>query len=83
MRFPPHGNRCFSFGVVGLIAAYNEGEEWLSQLLEYLYDNYMYMKEYIEARFPKLTVTRLERKQKAHSDIPERRVHSVSRRPRQ
>lgn len=48
------------FGVVGLIAAYNEGEEWLSQLLEYLYDNYMYMKEYIEARFPKLTVTRLE-----------------------
>ncbi len=48
------------FGVVALIAAYNNGEEWLRQLVEYLYANYIYLKEYIEARFSELTVTRLE-----------------------
>lgn len=34
------------FGVTATIAAYNEGEEWLLQLLNYLQQNYLYMKEF-------------------------------------
>ncbi len=48
------------FGVEALMAAYNEGGEWLDRLVEYLYGNYRYLKDYMESRFPELTVTRLE-----------------------
>lgn len=34
------------FGVIATIAAYNEGEEWLSQLIDYLWQNYLYMKDF-------------------------------------
>lgn len=33
-------------GVEALIAAYNEGESWLEELLVYLYDNYKYLKDF-------------------------------------
>ena len=33
------------FGIVGLEAAYNEGEEWLSELNQYLWDNYCYLRD--------------------------------------
>lgn len=48
------------FGVEALIAAYNKGEAWLAALLEYLYGNYRFLKEFFAARMPQLTVTRLE-----------------------
>ena len=32
------------FGVEALIAAYNEGEEWLEELKSYLFTNYQYLK---------------------------------------
>ena len=35
------------FGVIATIAAYNEGEEWLSQLIDYLWQNYLYMKDFL------------------------------------
>ena len=34
------------FGVLATIAAYNEGEEWLMQLTEYLWQNYLRMKDF-------------------------------------
>ena len=34
------------FGVEATIAAYNEGEEWLTQLIGYLKGNYEFMKDY-------------------------------------
>ena len=48
------------FGVEAAIAAYNEGGEWLDQLLEYLKANYDELCEFFEEFLPQLTVTKLE-----------------------
>lgn len=48
------------FGVIGTIAAYNEGEEWLLQLLDYLHRNYMYMKTFCTERLPQFPISTLE-----------------------
>jgi len=44
------------FGIEALIAAYNEGEEWLDQLLDYLKGNRDYLISFINERIPKLRV---------------------------
>lgn len=33
------------FGITALIAAYNEGEDWLNAMIEYVYDNYRFLKD--------------------------------------
>lgn len=48
------------FGVIALQAAYNEGEEWLEQLLEYIYGNYRLMCDFCQDYLPAFTITRLE-----------------------
>lgn len=48
------------FGVEALIAAYNEGEEWLKQLNRYLSINYNYLKAYFDQYLPELPVLKLE-----------------------
>ncbi len=48
------------FGVEATIAAYNEGEEWLSQLLEYLHGNYLAMRDFCRKHLPDFPVMRLE-----------------------
>lgn len=48
------------FGVIATQAAYNEGEEWLNQLITYLYDNYRYMQEYCREHLPEFPITTLE-----------------------
>ena len=48
------------FGVIATIAAYNDGEEWLSQLLAYIKGNYDYMKEFCERNLPEFPIARLE-----------------------
>jgi cystathionine beta-lyase len=44
------------FGIEALIAAYNEGEDWLDQLLDYLKGNRDYFISFIKERIPKLRV---------------------------
>lgn len=48
------------FGVIATQAAYNEGEEWLEQLLEYLYANYLYMQEFCREHLSEFPLTVLE-----------------------
>ncbi len=48
------------FGVLATMAAYDEGEEWLLQLLDYLRDNYLYMKTFCEAELPEFPIAELE-----------------------
>lgn len=48
------------FGVAATIAAYNEGEEWLSQLVDYLHGNYEAMAEFCRRELPEFPITRLE-----------------------
>jgi len=44
------------FGIEALIAAYNEGEDWLDQLLDYLQGNRDYLISFINKKLPKLKV---------------------------
>lgn len=37
-----------SFGIVAMIAAYNEGEEWLEQVIEYINLNFKFLKTFVE-----------------------------------
>lgn len=48
------------FGIVALETAYNEGEEWLQQLLAYIQGNFDFMCDYIAQNIPQLHVVPLE-----------------------
>ena len=48
------------FAVEALIAAYNEGEEWLEELIGYLYGNYQYLKDFFAKYLPQFPVLPLE-----------------------
>ena len=48
------------FGIAATIAAYNEGEEWLDQLRDYLDENIRYVKEFVKEKLPKASVTAVE-----------------------
>ncbi|UCC20572.1 MAG: pyridoxal phosphate-dependent aminotransferase [Promethearchaeota archaeon] len=41
-----------AFGIVALIAAYNEGEEWLDQALKYIEANFNFLKRYVYEQLP-------------------------------
>lgn len=49
-----------SFAPDALIAAYNEGEEWLEQLCSYIYGNYLYLKGFFSNALPDYPVLPLE-----------------------
>ena len=48
------------FGVIATQAAYNEGEEWLDQLIDYLHANYLYMRDFCREHLPEFPITVLE-----------------------
>lgn len=47
-------------GLAACQAAYEEGEEWLKELKRYLWDNYVFLKDYLERKIPKIHVGTLE-----------------------
>ena len=48
------------FGVIATQVAYNEGEEWLNQLIKYLQANFLYMQEFCREHLPEFPITVLE-----------------------
>ena len=48
------------FGTVALEAAYTHGDEWLKQLIKYLWENYLYLENFINTNLPKVKVMRPE-----------------------
>lgn len=48
------------FGVIALIEAYNNGREWLEQLIDYIYDNYKFVEQKFSESLPGFTLTKLE-----------------------
>ncbi|MEE9379156.1 MAG: MalY/PatB family protein [Candidatus Lokiarchaeia archaeon] len=40
------------FGIVALIAGYDEGEEWLDQVLKYIEANFKFLKEFVSENLP-------------------------------
>jgi cystathionine beta-lyase len=49
-----------TFASVAQIAAYNEGEEWLEQLIIYLQDNLDFMNKFLEERIPRVKMIKPE-----------------------
>ncbi|WP_068504375.1 MalY/PatB family protein [Paenibacillus kribbensis] len=49
-----------SFASVAQIAAYNDGEEWLGQLLTYLAENLNYIDRFVQERMPKVKLIKPE-----------------------
>lgn len=52
MNMDIHRNNAFSS--VAMEAAFNEGEEWLEQLLLYISDNFEYIRKYFSENIPKI-----------------------------
>ena len=48
------------FAVDAVIAAYNESEDWLEELKNYLYNNYLYLKNFFNEKLPAIKVLPLE-----------------------
>lgn len=48
------------FGVVALEAAYNESEDWIDELCQYLWGNYTVLRDFIGKNIPQWKVCRLE-----------------------
>lgn len=46
------------FATATVAAAYNDGEEWLTQMMEYVEENINYMQEYIAVNMPLLSIIR-------------------------
>jgi cystathionine beta-lyase len=40
------------FGIVALIAGYNHGEEWLNQVMEYIEENFKFLKGFVNENLP-------------------------------
>ena len=57
------------FGIAGLQAAYNEGEEWLRQLNAYLWENYCLLRSLFAQELPQCPVTQLQATYLAWVDI--------------
>ena len=48
------------FGVEAVMAAYNDSEEWLEELKQYLFDNYNFLRAYFAEYLPEFPVSILE-----------------------
>lgn len=48
------------FGIVALQAAYNESEDWIDELNQYLWGNYLLLRDFIVENLPQWKVCRLE-----------------------
>ena len=48
------------FGIVALQAAYNESEDWIDELNQYLWGNYTFLCDFIDKNIPSWKVCRLE-----------------------
>ena len=48
------------FGFIATRAAYNEGNEWLDELIGYLHANYLHMREFCRAQLPDFPIAELE-----------------------
>ncbi len=48
------------FGTVAMEAAYTHGDEWLEQMLAYLWENYLLLEDFFKTKLPKVKVMKPE-----------------------
>ncbi len=58
-----------AFGIAALKAAYNDSEDWLDELCEHIWANYLYLKQFLAEQLPAVSVCRLEGTYLAWVDI--------------
>lgn len=58
-----------SFGVLGLVTAYNEGRQWLKEVTNYIRENYEFLGKYIEESIPSLKLMKMESSYLAWIDV--------------
>lgn len=63
-------------GIEALIAAYNESEDWLTEVNAYIYENYKYLCSYMKENHPNLPLTKLEGTYLAWLDISNLQISS-------
>ena len=73
-----HIARNNSFSVAAVETAFNEGEEWLSQLLDYLEDNLNYLSYFIHENLPKVKFVRPEGTYVVWLDFSEYKVEDIN-----
>lgn len=56
----PHLHMGNIFGTIAMEAAYTHGDEWLNQLLQYLWENYLLLEDFFKTRLPKVKVMKPE-----------------------
>lgn len=56
----PHLHMGNLFGTIAMEAAYTHGDEWLNQLLGYLWENYLLLENYFTENLPKVRVMKPE-----------------------
>lgn len=49
-----------SFAVPGFLAAYEHGEEWLTQVIDYIYNNFLFTKKFLQKNLPLVKIANLE-----------------------
>ncbi|MCE7741225.1 MAG: pyridoxal phosphate-dependent aminotransferase [Candidatus Heimdallarchaeota archaeon] len=49
-----------AFSIVATIAAYSEGDEWLDQVMDYVEDNFRFLKGYLEEYLPDIEMVKPE-----------------------
>ncbi|MBN2637026.1 MAG: PatB family C-S lyase [Prolixibacteraceae bacterium] len=48
------------FGSIALEAAYSKGDEWLEQMLDYLWNNYLFLEDFFKTNLPRVNVMKPE-----------------------
>ena len=48
------------FSPIAAEVAYREGGEWLSQVIDYIWANYVYLKDFLQENFPELKIADLQ-----------------------
>lgn len=56
----PHLHMGNLFGTAALEAAYTFGDDWLAQLMDYLWENYLFLDAYLKANLPEVAVMKPE-----------------------
>lgn len=56
----PHLHMGNLFGTAALQAAYTFGDDWLAQLMDYLWANYLFLETYLNVNLPEVTVMKPE-----------------------
>lgn len=49
-----------AFGISALISAYNDGEEWLVQVMEYVHENFKFLNDYLREHLPNVSMVNPE-----------------------